>query len=159
MIKQPHLMQIKEKEYYQQIDPNTGEIIGEVKAVDVVIKEIPRVGFAITYLSSIINMIDSIGNKKMQVVKYILKGMDSNNTLIQTVREIAEGSGCSVQTVNDTLKILSETGIVARKTGAIMLSPKLAHKGNAQKERFLMAKFVEMNHNAVDCSKTIPTDE
>ena len=91
-------------------------------------------------------MIDSIGNKKMQVVKYILKNMDSNNILLQTVREVAAGCGCSVQTVNDTLRLLSDTGIIARKTGAIMLSPKLAHKGNARKERYLMAKFIEINH-------------
>lgn len=145
MVKQPHILQLKEQEYYQQVNPDTGEYIGEVKRVDVVIKEVPRTGFAITYLSSIINLIDSIGNKKMQVVKYVLKNMDSNNILLQTVREVADGCGCSVQTVNDTLKLLEQAGIIARKTGAIMLSPKLVHKGNARKERYLMAKFVEIN--------------
>lgn len=152
MVKQPQIMQIKEQEYYQQIDPNTGECIGDLRCVDVVVKEIPRTGFAITYLSSIINLIDSIGNKKMSVVKYILKNMDSNNVLLKTVREIAEGSECSVQTVNDTLKILGDAGIIARKTGAVMLSPKLVHKGNAKKERFLMAKFIEINHSVTDVS-------
>lgn len=146
MVKQPQIIQIKEQEYYQQINPETGEVIGDIKTVDVVVKEVPRTGFAITYLSSIINMIDSIGNKKMQVVKYILKNMDSNNILLQTVREIAAGCDCSLQTVNDTLRLLSDTGIIARKTGAIMLSPKLVHKGNARKERYLMAKFIEINH-------------
>lgn len=145
MVKQPHILQVQEQEYYQQIDPDTGEVIGEVKKVDVVIKEVPRTGFAITYLGSIVNLIDSIGNKKMQVVKYVLKNMDSNNILLQTVREVASGCGCSLQTVNDTLKVLESAGIIARKTGAIMLSPKLVHKGNARKERYLMAKFVEIN--------------
>ena len=90
----------------------------------------------------------------MLVVKYILKHMDSNNILLQTVREVAEGCNCSVQTVQDTLKLLEGAGIIARKTGAIMLSPKLVHKGNARKERFLMAKFIEINHNATDCAAT-----
>lgn len=152
MNKQPQILQVREQEYYQQVNPETGEIIGDIRCVDVVIKEVPRTGFAITYLSSIVNLIDSIGNKKMQVVKYILKNMDSNNILLQTVREISEGCVCSVQTVQDTLKLLESAGIIARKTGAIMLSPKLVHKGNAKKERFLMAKFVEINHNAPDCS-------
>ena len=146
MNKQPQIIQVKEQEYYQQINPDTGEVIGDIRKVDVVIKEVPRTGFAITYLSSIINLIDSIGNKKMQVVKYVLKNMDSNNLLVQTVREIATGCSCSLQTVNDTLKLLESAGIIARKTGAIMLSPKLAHKGNAKKERYLMAKFVEINN-------------
>ena len=152
MVRQPQLLQIKEQEYYQQVNPETGENIGELRCVDVVVKEVPRTGFAITYLSSIVNLIDSIGNKKMLVVKYILKNMDSNNILLKTVREISQGCQCSIQTVQDTLKLLENTGIIARKTGAIMLSPKLAHKGNAKKERLLMAKFVEMNHDAVDCS-------
>lgn len=147
MQKQPNLIAIHDQEYYLQIDPETQQPIGEIRQVDVVVKEIPRTGFAITYLSSIINLIDSIGNKKMQVVKYVLKNMDSNNVLLQTVREIATGCSCSVQTVNDTLKLLEGAGIIARKTGAVMLSPKLVHKGNAKKERYLMAKFIEINRS------------
>lgn len=144
MKKQKPVLQIKEQEFYQQIDPDTGEIIGDIKAVDVVIKEVPRTGFVISYLATIINMIDRIGNKKMQVVKYILQNMDSNNLVVKTVREIAKGCGCSYQTVQETLSILEKAGIIARKTGSVMLSPKLVHKGNAQKERFLMTKFFEI---------------
>lgn len=145
MNKQPNLIQIKKQEYYQEVNPDTGEVIGDIKQVDVIVKEVPRTGFAITYLATIINMIDSIGNKKMQVVKYILQKMDSNNLLLETVREIAVGSGCSLQTVNDTLRTLEACGVIARKTGAVMLSPKLVHKGNAKKEKYLMTKFFEIN--------------
>ena len=144
MKKQKEIIQLKEQEYYQQVNPDTGEIIGSVRCVDVVLKEIPRTGFAITYLSTIINMIESIGNKKMQVVKYILQNMDSNNKLSETVREISKGSGCSLQTVQETLTLLENCGVVARKTGTVMLSPKLIHKGNAQKERYLMTKFFKI---------------
>ena len=144
MKKQKEIIQLKEQEYYQQVNPDTGEIIGSVRCVDVVLKEIPRTGFAITYLSTIINMIESIGNKKMQVVKYILQSMDSNNKLSETVREVAKGSGCSIQTVHETLTLLEGCGVIARKTGTIMLSPKLVHKGNAARERFLMTKFIEI---------------
>lgn len=147
MKKQPQIFQLKEKEYFQQINPETGEIIGDVISADVIVKEIPRAGFAITYLSAIVQMIDGIGNKKMQVVKYILKNMDSNNLLTQTVREIARGCECSIQTVNDTLKILEQCQIVSRKTGLVMLSPKLMHKGNAKRERFLLTKFFEIQNS------------
>lgn len=159
MEKQRAIIQVKEQEFYQQINPDTGEIIGDVKKVDVVIREVPRTGFAITYLSSIINLIDSIGNKKMQVVKYILQRMDSNNILLETVREIADGCKCSVQTVQDTLKLLEGAGVIARRTGAVMLSPKLVHKGNAKKERYLMAKFVEIGTIEKDDVPENVTDE
>ena len=144
MKKQPEYLQVKEKEYYIQVDEKGNAITGEVKEVDVLFKEIPRTGFAITYLSSIIQMIESIGNKKMQVVKYVLQNMDSNNKLSETVREIAKGVGCSIQTVQETLSLLQSVGIIARKTGTVMLSPKLVHKGNAKRERFLMTKFFAM---------------
>ena len=147
MEKQRQILQVKEQEFYQQINPDTGEVIGDIKKVDVILKEIPRTGFAITYLATIINLIDNIGNKKMQVVKYILQKMDSNNKLSETVREIAKGSGCSLQTVNDTLKTLEECQIIARKVGTVMLSPKLAHKGNAKKERYLMTKFLQIENS------------
>lgn len=156
MKKQKQIIQLKEQEYYQQINPETGEIIGEIKRVDVVVKEVPRVGFAITYLSTIINMIESIGNKKMQVVKYVLQNMDSNNLLLQTIREIAAGCKCSVQTVNDTLKVLESAGIIARKTGAVMLSPKLVHKGNAHRERILMTKFYELKETSTELTTENP---
>ena len=69
MKKQPNIIQLKESEYWLRCDENGNLIDNQVKAVDVLVKEVPRVGFAITYLSTIINMIDTIGNKKMQVVK------------------------------------------------------------------------------------------
>ena len=144
MKKQPQVLQIKDQEYYQQINPETGEIIGDVIVADVAIKEVPRTGFAITYLSTIVQLIDNVGNKKMQVVKYVLQKMDSNNILIETVREIAKNAGVSLQTVNATLQILEGAGIIARKSGVIMLSPKLAHKGNAKKERYLMTRFYQI---------------
>lgn len=150
MEKQRQILQVKEQEFYQQINPDTGEVIGDIKKVDVILKEVPRTGFAITYLATIINLIDNIGNKKMQVVKYILQKMDSNNKLSETVREIAKGSGCSLQTVNDTLKTLEECQIIARKVGTVMLSPKLAHKGNAKKERYLMTKFLQIENSEPD---------
>ncbi len=141
---------ISEQECYQRIDPDTGEIIGAPITVDVAIREIPRSGFYISYLAAVISTIESIGNKKMQVVKYILKNMDSNNKLSETVREISKGTGCSLRTVQETLKTLEDCKIIARKTGTVMITPKLAHKGNAKKERFLMTKFFEIERSKTD---------
>ena len=87
---------------------------GEVRTIDEFERSSGRnEPFMITYLAEIINLIDSLGNKKMQVVKYILKYMEkSNNTLIITTTELAEKSKVSRQIVSDTLKILENAGIV-----------------------------------------------
>lgn len=153
------IVSLKEQEYWLRCDENGNLTDGEIKKVDVIIKEVPRTGFAITYLSSIIQMIETIGNKKMQVVKYILSRMDSTNKLVETVREIAEGTKCSKQTVNETLKLLESAGIVARKTGCVMLSPKLMHKGNAQRERILMTKFLEIKDGKAENSEVVISPE
>lgn len=124
---------------------NEGNPIGEPQEVNVLVKSISRSGFAITYLSELIRLIDTIGNKKMKVVKYILGKMDSENKLVETIREISVHCQVSTKVVNETLKLLEDVGFIARKTGCVMLSPKIAHKGNAQKERFLMTKFIAIS--------------
>ena len=126
------IVQVKEQEYWLRVDASGKPISDEVKKVDVIVKEIPRTGFAITYLSTIVQMIELVGNKKMQVIKYVLQHMDSNNKLSETVREISTGCNCSLQTVNDTLKILENAGIIARKTGTVML---VVAEVNSQRQR------------------------
>ena len=139
---------IAEPELWVQIDRKTGKPIGEVQEVDVVQKHVERSGFMITYLATIIQMIEKLGNQKMKVVKYILKNMDkSSNVLLKTIREIERESGISKKTVIETLKILEEYGIITRKTGVVMISPKLLHRGDARKERILMAKFKAISEN------------
>lgn len=121
---------------------DTGEVIETAE----ITKKVGRNGFMITYLSSIINLIESLGNKKMQVVKYILANMEkSNNSLIITTRELSEKSGVGYNTVVETLKILEKANIIKRKTGALMVNSDLVHKGNENKEKMLLARFQEFN--------------
>lgn len=122
------------------VNKKTGE---EITTNDVV-KKTGRNGFMITYLSAMINLIDKLGNKKMEVVKYILEHMDkSTNTLIITTTELSKKSKVSRQVVSDTLKILEDANIIARRTGAIMLHSDLVHRGGQEKEKFLLARFEE----------------
>lgn len=157
MKKEKNTGRIEESEFWLQVDKD-GNPIGDVKEVDVVIKPTERQGFFITYLTAIVNMIDVIGNKKMQVIKFILQEMDKpTNKLNMTTNEISKATGISRMTVTETLKILENAGIIARKTGLVMLSPKLIHKGSSQHERFLLTKFHEVRMKQK--FKDLPTDE
>lgn len=103
--------------------------------------------FMITYLAEIINLIDNLGNKKMQVVKYILEHMQkADNTLIITTRELAEKSGVGHNTVLETLKTLEKSGLIERRTGALMLKPRLMNNWKAPKEAAMMVKYNEFNN-------------
>ncbi|WXR63124.1 replication/maintenance protein RepL (plasmid) [Peptostreptococcaceae bacterium AGR-M142] len=126
-----------------QLDENN-KPTGEVKIVDEFEAELDtrRNGFMITYMTAIISLIEKLGTKKMAVVKYIFENMSkSENTLIITTRELSEKSKVSKPVVIETLKILEDANLISRKTGAIMLSAKLMHRGNQNKERYLMTKF------------------
>ncbi|MBY6971083.1 replication/maintenance protein RepL, partial [Clostridium botulinum] len=94
----------------------------------------------------IINLIETLGNRKMQVVKYILENMDkSTNTLILTNRELAKKANVSLDTVSKTLTILKKAKIVTSRTGAIMINPELVHRGNVSKEQYLLTRFQEFD--------------
>ena len=117
---------------------------GEILEASEILKPVGRNGFMITYLTTIINLIDILGNKKMQVVKYLIANMDkSTNTIIITTKELAMKSKVSENTVIDTLKILDEAKITQRRTGAIMINPNLVHRGNQNKEKALITRFYD----------------
>lgn len=138
------IAEFEEKQVWQRLDEN-GNLIGEPKEVNVLAKGISRNGFAITYLAELVRLIETIGNKKMKVVNYILSNMNSMNQLIETTQEIADHCKVSKMTVIETLKLLESVNFIARKTGCVMLSPRIAHKGNAQRERFLLMRFFALS--------------
>lgn len=135
-------MQYTGSAVWQKIDVTTGEIV-EQREVDEFERPVGRQEhFMITYLAEIISLIDSLGNQKMKVVKYILKEMEkSNNTLIITTRELSQKSGVGYNTVIDTLRILDQAGIVQRRTGAIMVNPRLMNNKKASGEAAMLVKY------------------
>ena len=124
-----------------------GEVIEE-RQVDEFERPVGRQErFMVTYLAEIISMIDNLGNKKMQVVKYILENMQkADNTLIITTRELAEKSGVGHNTVLETLRTLENSGLIERRTGALMLKPKLMNNWKAPKEATMMVKYAEFGN-------------
>ena len=108
---------------------------------DDIVKKIPRNGFEITYLTYLFDLFDKLGGRKYQVLKYILQNKSTDNTLIITTRELAKKCNVSTKTVIDTLHILRDANLIETRTGAIMLNPKIAHRGSDGTERYLLQKF------------------
>lgn len=80
--------------------------------------------------------------------KYIIEHKDENNSLIITNRQLGRVSGTSQQTAQDTINLLKEAGLITKKTGAIMLTPKIAHRGSNGKEQYLLRKFEAFDGNS-----------
>lgn len=141
------------KEMWVQVDPQalqeTGEIrtVGEPVLADASITKCDRNGFEITYLAYLFDVFDQLGGQKYKVFKYIMEHKSADNTLIISQRELADKCGVGTQCVNSALKLLKEKGLIATRTGAIMVLPKIAHRGKAGREQFLMHKFEEFSDN------------
>lgn len=135
----------KDRTVYTGREVWINQATGEIREVDSFERSVGRKeAFMITYLGEIINMLETLGNKKMQVVKYILANMcKTNNTLIITTRELAMKCDVSHNTVLETLKTLEKAKIIERRTGAIMVSPKLMNNWKPGKEATMMVKYQE----------------
>lgn len=137
-----------------QVDTWVNQRTGEIIETTEILKPISRQGFMITYLSEIIRLIDKLGNKKMKIVKYILENIDkSTNSMFSTTRELAEKTNTSLQTVTQTLKILEEAQIIQRRTGGLMVNPKLIHRGSNNKEKALLTRFYDFGNEEQDQPK------
>lgn len=140
------------KEMWIQVDPQelqeTGEIrtVGEPIVADASITKCDRNGFEITYLAYLFDVFDQLGGQKYKVFKYIIEHKSSDNTLIITNRELAQKCDVSLKTAQDCIHLLKEKGLIATRTGAIMVLPKIAHRGKFGREQFLMHKFEEFDN-------------
>ena len=128
---------------------------GEVREVDAFNRQVGRnESFMIAYMGEVINMIETLGNKKMLVVKYILQEMcKTNNTLIATQDKIAKSLGISRKVVCETLKLLEDTNVIRREIGAIMLSPHFMNNWKAGKEASMMIKYMEFGSDGDESEK------
>ncbi len=124
----------------------TGEILikGDPIIAPTITEQVPRGKFEITYTAELFGIMKKMGNKKIEILSYLLDNKDGNNCLNTSVRDIAKATETSHQTVQDTINILKEANLIRREKSVYMLSPNLMLKGNQIREAYLMRKFEEI---------------
>ena len=150
---------------YVEIDLELLESTGEIRIISAPIvaptitTKVPKGKFEITYTAELFDIMKTLGNKKIEVLSYILDHKDGNNTLNMTNLQLSKTLGVARQTVVDTMKILQDANLVKRKNSVIMISPKLMVKGNQLREAWLVRKYEEIDEkqeaiyeNAIDVS-------
>ena len=148
---------------YVEIDLELLESTGEIRIISAPIvaptitTRVPRGKFEITYTAELFDIMKTLGNKKIEVLSYILDHKDGRNSLNATNTQLAELTGISRKTVIETMKILQEANLVKRQNSVILISPKLMVKGNQLREAWLMRKYEEIDEkqealsdNAID---------
>lgn len=124
----------------------TGEIqtIGTPIVAPTITTETARGKFEITYTAELFGIMKQLGNKKIEVLAYLLDNKNGQNYLNTSLRKIADSTGTSLKTAQGTVKILRDAGLLRVEGSVYMLSPHLMIKGNQAREAYLMRKFVEM---------------
>lgn len=105
-------------------------LTGEVETMQVISIEARDFNFHKIWLKNILSTFDLIGNKKVKLAMWIIDHLDSENKLIGTQRVIADQAGCSLFTVNGTMKALQEANFLQKiNSGAYRINPDIIFKG------------------------------
>lgn len=127
------------------VDPTTGEVI----PCSLVQQDTyGRRNFYITYMYNIMKLFDVLGGKKYKVLEFIIDNMNYENQLIMTTREIEKKSGISKKTILETLKLLEENNLIVRKTGVVMLNPKLFNNKKDYQEQYMLIKYNQIKRES-----------
>ena len=145
-----------QKRAYVEIDPDALDTTGEVKIIGSPFiaptyeTKVPRGKFEIVYTAELFGIMEKLGNKKIQVLSYLLDNKDGSNSLNMTNTEIAKEAKVSRKTVVETMKILEQADLIHRKNSVVMFSANFMVKGNQMREAYLMHKFREMDTKTIE---------
>ena len=124
------------KEKYTNTE--TGEVI-EVTTID---HQNADSNFDKIWLGHVLSSIGAIGNKKMEVLCYLLKERNSENTIVATQRKIAKDLGIGTQVVSKTLKALQDCDFMRKiNSGTYQINPNFIFKGTKERRLNVLLKY------------------
>lgn len=126
----------------QMMNPETGEL----ENFTVISKNVTQdFGFHKIWLEDLMNILNSMGNRKMTILSYLLKIMrNSDNTLNFTMRSLSEDTGVSLPTCQTTISELMESNVLKRDSRVKQLytfNPDLIVKGTSEKKRKILIEY------------------
>ncbi|MCI0767299.1 replication/maintenance protein RepL [Bacillus sp. TL12] len=88
------------------------------------------------------------GEKKIQVLNFVMERLDAKNQLHMTQKEIAEQTNVSERTVSDTMKALQESDFLQRvQSGVYQVNPTFEYEGQIPKETGLEVEIGALRDN------------
>lgn len=133
-----------ELDYERLMETGEAVPIGSPIIAPTISQKVPRGRFEVTYTGELFDVMRELGNKKIEVLVWLLSHKDGNNSINTTIRKIAEDMRVSTKTVNDAIVILKNAGLLKREGTVYSISPNLMVKGNQAREAYLMRKFEEI---------------
>lgn len=120
---------------------------GESREVFHILQESKDVNFERIFLAHIIEAIEEIGNKKIELLMYLFSVKNSENMIIKTQAEIHEETGISKGTITATLNSLMDKNFIHKKSsGVYMINPDMIFKGSASKRMDILLTYKEISN-------------
>lgn len=134
-----------ERKISSKVETWINQETGEVRQVQEIEVKATDKGFDKVWLGMILAVLEIIGSKKIDVIKYILENRSrTENTITVSQNKIAKDVGVSVQTVNETMKRLESADFIHRIVpGHYRINPAVIWRGSHMGRMAIMAKFNE----------------
>lgn len=134
-----------ERKISSKIETWVNQETGEVRQVQEIEVKATDKGFDKVWLGMILAILDIIGSKKINVIKYLLENRSrTENTITVSQHKIAKDVGVSIQTVNETMKKLETADFIHRIVpGHYRINPAVIWRGSHMGRMAIMAKFSE----------------
>ena len=132
------------------INARTGEI--ETFAVEGI--EERDFNFTKVWFEHLLASYDLIGNQKTKVANYIISNLNRENQLICSYRKIAEETGVSYPTVQETMKILLSVDFLQKMNygGVYRINPDVLFKGTAKQRLSILQQYQEEGYKPPEIS-------
>ncbi len=99
-------------------------------------------GWRRVVLSDMLEVLEQIGNKKIQVLEYLIDNMNNNNEINLSQREVAEETGISLQTINITFKALVKANLIKKiKRKYVLNTTIISAFGSSKKNAMLCINY------------------
>ncbi len=141
----------------EYVNKSTGEI-EEMQVIQV--NESADVNFHKLWLGHILSTLDIIGNKKIQVLNYVLSNIDSKNQFIATYQKIIDDTGVSRGTVNETMQGLKNSNfLVSVQQGVYKINPDIIFKGNNKSRLNVLLQYSKAVEEQENKTKKEPQED
>jgi len=99
------------------------------------------------WLGHLLDTLDIIGNKKIQIMNYLLENRNpTNNEIYVTQRIVSDQLKCALQTVSDTFNLLQTSNtLIKLRNGVYQLNPDVIWCGNNNSRMDILLSYKKIS--------------
>lgn len=130
---------------YIGVETFVNEFTGEKVQMGVITKNLDvldKKGWRRVIMSDLMEVIEKVGNKKIQVLSYLVDNMDGKNQINTTIAKICKDTNISNKTIIETIKALKDANLLRKFGGVYVLNCEIISSyGKSENNRYLAIKY------------------